>query len=140
LFKAPALFTSCFGAKTLIIGSGHAAIRTSIGHPRWKLAYPIDGICRLIMPTRPMLRMERDEYLAQYEAMLDDVGFDAIAGSFHELSDAAGGRHLILLCFEDLSKAGLWCHRRMFADWWQRSTGEEVRELAPKADAQPALF
>jgi hypothetical protein len=92
------------------------------------------------MPTRPMLKMKREEYLVHYEAMLESVGVDAIAGSFRELSDAAGGRDLILLCFEDLSKPELWCHRRFFADYWPRKTGEVVRELAPKADGQAKLF
>jgi hypothetical protein len=36
-----------------------------------------------------------------------------------------------LLCFEDLTKPGLWCHRRPFANWWLENTGEVVPELEP---------
>ena len=33
---------------------------------------------------------------------------------------------VVLLCFENLAKPGLWCHRTMFAEWWTGETGELV--------------
>jgi hypothetical protein len=36
---------------------------------------------------------------------------------------------LALLCYEDLSEPGTFCHRRMFAEWWSERTGEKVEEL-----------
>jgi rubrerythrin len=37
---------------------------------------------------------------------------------------------MVLLCYENVVK-GERCHRRMFAAWWEKRTGEEVPELAP---------
>ena len=140
----PALFTSCFGAKALIIGSGHAAIRTSLGAPRWKLAYEIAGVCREIMPDRPMLKMEYPEYWMAYTNKLESIGVEAIQKAFFELAVQANNDSLILLCFEDLTKPGLWCHRTMFSDFWFAKTGQRVLELQPAvsklSQRQPMLF
>ena len=47
------------------------------------------------------------------------------------ITEQSGDHRLVLLCFEDLSKPGEWCHRRIFADWWKDITGDHVRELGP---------
>jgi hypothetical protein len=47
--------------------------------------------------------------------------------AFAKGHDAKG---VVLLCFEDLSKPGEWCHRRAFATWWEEQTGEKVEELS----------
>jgi len=37
---------------------------------------------------------------------------------------------LCLLCFEkNLSAPGVFCHRRMFAQWWEERTGQQVPEV-----------
>jgi hypothetical protein len=45
----------------------------------------------------------------------------------------------VCLCFEDLTKPGLWCHRQIFARWWTEETGEAVPELEPDV-RQEQLF
>jgi hypothetical protein len=42
---------------------------------------------------------------------------------------AHGSEGVVLLCFEDLTKPGEWCHRRSFAAWWDEKTGQKVDEL-----------
>jgi hypothetical protein len=37
---------------------------------------------------------------------------------------------VLLLCYEDVL-AGDWCHRKVFAEWWQEQTGQVVEELRP---------
>jgi hypothetical protein len=135
------LATSRYSARALIVASGLAPIRTSIGHPRWKLGYELAGSCKELMPLRSMLQMEQDEYRALYEARLDAVGFTRLDDLLRTLSEQAGGRGLVLLCFEDLAKPGLWCHRRMFAAWWEAKCGQAVPELAAVVPpAQGKLF
>ncbi len=134
----PRLFTSCYGAKKLIIDSGLVAVRTSVGHPRWKLAYPIGAVILEIAPLRNMLNLSRDEYHARYINKLEMHSVDTIARRLNEVSAANEGRDLVLLCFEDLTKPRLWCHRTMFAEWWREKTGQAVEELAPKT--APTLF
>jgi hypothetical protein len=122
------LYTSRFGAKDLITASGLAPVRISIGHPRWKLGYELTGACKLLMPTRDMLKLDEPTYRALYLGMLEKAGVDAIAEDLARLCPA-GAPGLVLLCFEDLTKPGEWCHRRIFADFWLEKTGEGVPEL-----------
>lgn len=66
-----------------------------------------------------------------YRTDLDQLGPARIALRMWEIADAEGDHRLVLLCFQDLAKPGLWCHRRVFAAWWKDVTGDEVRELSP---------
>jgi len=40
-----------------------------------------------------------------------------------------GADQLVLLCFEDLRTPGRFCHRRVFATWWEELKGQVVTEL-----------
>lgn len=62
-----------------------------------------------------------------------------------ELGRAYPGQTLVLMCFDDLSKPGAWCHRTMFAEWYYEKTGVSVPELGktsppPAADQQVLSF
>lgn len=118
-----------------------APIRTTAGYPRFQLAYELAGHAQLITPTWAMVNLDNEEvYRGQYLAMLDAQGLDIIEDELKEIEYRAGDERLVLLCFCDLSKPDGWCHRRMFAEWWERATcGDgEVLELAEKR--QPGLF
>jgi hypothetical protein len=58
--------------------------------------------------------------------MLDDIGIKQIEWMLEQVSD---GKPVVLLCFEDLRKPGVWCHRTMFTEWYKKRTGIEIREL-----------
>jgi hypothetical protein len=115
-------------------------VRTTAGFPRFRLGYELAGRARLITPTWAMVNLGDEEvYRQQYVAMLDGRGRDAVEEELREIAHAARDDRLVLLCFCDLSKPDGWCHRRMFAAWWQRETrGEEVLELAEQR--HPGLF
>jgi hypothetical protein len=132
------LFTSRFGAKRLILASGAAPIRISLGYPRWPLGYTLAGACPLLAPFGAMLKMDQELYTRVYRDRLDRLGVATIAAALQELSDQNEGRGLVLLCFENLAKPGQWCHRRLFAAWFEAQTGLPVPELAEAAE--PALF
>jgi hypothetical protein len=93
-------------------------------------------------PTRYMLGKPYDVYRALYRNRLEGAGVDAIRT---ELAGIAGplepGRPLVLLCFDRLNQKGAWCHRTMFAAWWQEHTGQDVPELGttPPAEQEPPL-
>jgi hypothetical protein len=113
-------------------------VRISVGAPRWPLGYGLVWPCKLLMPRRDMLKLQREEYRLEYVRILAGHGADLIAANLEQLAQIAGGKPLVLLCFEDLRKRGSWCHRRMFADWWHVQTGQDVPELARLV--QPNLF
>jgi hypothetical protein len=123
------LATSRYSNAELIRSSGLGAVRISIGHPRWKLSYPLVGICRDLMPTRPMLKLEIEPYRAMYLDRLEAVGVEAIVKELETIQREHAPQGLVLLCFEDLTKPGEWCHRTMFARWFEEKTGNEVPEL-----------
>ncbi|MFF4050421.1 hypothetical protein ACFYZ5_27650 [Streptomyces chartreusis] len=79
--------------------------------------------------------MPEPEFTAAYRADLNRLEPERIAARLRQITDAEGDHRLVLLCYEDLTKPGLWCHRRIFAAWWKEATGDEVRELSPLADA-----
>jgi hypothetical protein len=134
----PQLFTSRFGARKLITASGLAPIRISLGGPRWPLGFALAGECPLLAPFGAMLKMDQELYTRVYRDRLDRLGVATISAALQELSDQNDGRGLVLLCFEDLAKPGQWCHRRLFAAWFEEQTGIPVPELV--AVEQPALF
>lgn len=116
------IYTSYFSSKK--ISPEYAVIRISVGHPRWKLPYQVAGAIPALAPNRAWLGMERTEYEPLYRAKLAAAGAEKIRSDIRAL---AGERPAVLLCFENL--VGNWCHRRIFAHWWQEKTGEQVAEL-----------
>jgi hypothetical protein len=66
--------------------------------------------------------------------MLNDIGIKQIKWMLKQVSD---GKPVVLLCFEDLRKPGEWCHRSMFAEWYEKQTGKKVVELE-EADTKTA--
>lgn len=117
------IYTSYYSSKK--ITPDHICIRISVGHPRWKLPYSVAGAIPYLAPDRAWIGMERAEYETLYRAKLEAAGVDKIRSEIRAL---AGDRPAVLLCFERLQD-GTWCHRRIFADWWQEKTGEIVPEL-----------
>lgn len=80
-----------------------------------------------------------EEFTERYRAMLDSHGVARIRTELETISQLNGGKDIVLLCFDDVSK-GL-CHRTIFAQWWQEKTGEEVKELQKGLEVeQNALF
>jgi len=77
------------------------------------------------------------EFEARYRTRLDGYGVDKIRGVFHAIARSYPGKPLVLMCYEDLTKAA--CHRRLFAEWWQEQTGEHVEEMAPALVNQTML-
>jgi hypothetical protein len=104
----------------------HAPIRISIGNPRFRRPYKDAGRILALAPDRAWLGLPREQYEPLYVAKLEQLDLDLIRADIARL---AGTRIPVLLCFEHLAKPGAWCHRRMFAAWWERKTGEMVGEL-----------
>lgn len=78
------------------------------------------------LPSQAWLGLSREAYEPLYLAKFESLLIDAVRARIAEL---AAGKIPVLLCFESLKKPGEFCHRRMFADWWERKTGEAVAEL-----------
>jgi hypothetical protein len=120
-------------------------VRFTVGAPRWRLPYTIAGHAKLITPTRAMLSLPYDAYSLTYRRNLDAVGVQAIRD---ELAAIAGSGQVVLLCYERLNERDKtsgepkWCHRSIWATWWQDRTGEQVPELGaqPHTRTDTTLF
>lgn len=115
----------------LLDGARHLIVQTSVGVPRFG-AFP-EWEMDSIKPPKEILGMAEADYVKAYLAQLERIGVEAIRNELQELEAEAAktGREVVLCCFESLKKSGQFCHRRIFADWWQRQTGEVIPELKP---------
>lgn len=119
-----------------------APVRTTVGKPRFPLPYDVAGFARLLAPTYGMLKMQQGPYRHIYLERLEAAGVDLISEQLAEIADAAGSERLVLLCFCDLNvpPPENWCHRRMFAAWWEDQTGHKVRELDRRRETPAATL
>jgi hypothetical protein len=110
-------------------------VRTSNGFPRY-VRYPLTASMPGIMPERHTIKWtDRERFWTHYSRKLNSIGVDDLRGAFQTIADTFGDHRLVLMCYEDISTPGKWCHRQMFAQWWIAMTGEPVIELGPKPEA-----
>ena len=111
----------------------HTPLRISAGNPRYPLPYAIRDKAAILAPPYRILKIaDQEEYRRLYFEQLDKYGVQKIYSVLKSLAEP--GKEIVLLCFEDICKPGQWCHRRMFAEWWEAKTGKAVEELE---EAQP---
>ena len=133
------IFTSRY-ANPELRSCKYTAVRISIGLPRWKLGYEIAGAIDELMPKGILGIQDYDEFHRRYFEKLDTIGVDRIREKLRHFEEL--GKPVVLLCFEDIRKgAWNWCHRNIFASWWEQHTGEKIPELPDeskfKAESQP---
>jgi hypothetical protein len=84
-----------------------------------------------------MLNKPEAEFADLYTQSLERRGIDYFAQRFADVARAACVDELILCCYEDLRMSALpgigpatFCHRRIFAEYWEEQTGQVVQEIA----------
>lgn len=121
------IYTSRYSNPELKTGN-YTPVRISLGAPRWKTAYTLAGVIKELMPTGLFRISELEEFCPKYCKLLDSFGVDIIREQLKHYESF--GKPVVLLCFEDIRKGGEnWCHRNVFAKWWQARTGEIITEL-----------
>jgi len=119
--------TSRFANPALKSGA-YTAVRISVGAPRWKLDYKIAGAIPDLMPKGLRHIKDVDTFRPLYDARLDSFGVEKIRKELKDFESLE--KPIVLLCFEDLRLGDpVWCHRKLFADWWKEKTGEIIAEL-----------
>ena len=110
------------------VSDGFIACGITRGLPKGKLSFEWKPF-QSVAPTWPMLKADLDEdaFARMYEARLDKIGFEAVRDTLESMVVTSGAKGVVLLCYENVNES--WCHRRMFAKWWEKNTGEEVQEL-----------
>ena len=72
---------------------------------------------KTLAPTWAMLKLPREEYDRQFDAILDSLEAQQV---YEEL-----GENAVLLCWE---APEFWCHRRRVAEWFEEQLGVSVPE------------
>ena len=121
------IYTSRFANPVLKYGE-YTAVRISVGAPRWKLGYKITGAIPDLMPKSLRHIKDIETFRPLYYARLNLFGAEKIRKQLFYFESF--GKPIVLLCFEDLRQSNsVWCHRKLFADWWKDKTGEIITEL-----------
>lgn len=133
--------TSRYFAKAAIEASGLIPIGFTRGWPKFGVSVDVVANLRALGPVGDMFGIEdRDEFAKRYKAHLDAIGVDHVHAALLGAARLVGNEGVVLLCFCDLEKPGVWCHRQVFAEWWEEQTGEKVDELdVPEIPAEERL-
>lgn len=125
------LFTNRYQAFQPVQG---VPVRITRGAPRFRLGYRLSHHIPVLAPRGEYFRETPARFAEAYRSDLSKAGHGRIADILNGIAETEQEHRLVLLCFEDLSQPGQWCHRRIFASWWKEATGDEVREIGPMAD------
>jgi hypothetical protein len=129
LSHQPRLFTARYSNPSLATHPA-AKVQTSLGAPKFKLPYHLGATIPELAPAGWMLNKSGAEFADLYTQLLERRGgIDHLAERFADVARAASVDQLVLLCFEDITKPGLFCHRRVFGTYWEQRTGQAVEEL-----------
>jgi hypothetical protein len=129
----PWIYTARYSNRT-IAPSGLTPIRITLGAPRFRLPYRIAETDKRFAPSRELFHTHdraifEPAMREQLDRELGDRALDVLRG----YDEAHGTNGLVLLCFEDLRKPGVWCHRQILAAWIEERFGMVVPEL-PEAE------
>ncbi len=121
--------TARYANRLGIVGSGAVPVQMSVGVPDWPLGFTVAATLLEAAPAPWTVRMaDADEFRRVYLAKLERLGVARLRQALHAICERTGKDALALLCFENVA-SGATCHRRIFAEWWERETGEVVEEL-----------
>ena len=78
----------------------------------------------LLAPDYDFMNFEQKEYTPLYITKI--LGKITVQKALNDIAFLSKGKDVVLLCHE---KEGEFCHRRLVAEWIQRETNIEVKEL-----------
>jgi len=121
------IYTSRYANPELKSGN-YTVVGITRGAPKFKLGYSLAGnILEIAPPGYLFNEYDRKKFTPQYFKHMDRIGPVLLARklSFFEKM----GKPVVLCCYEDVRNPEDWCHRLVFAEWWQSRTGECIEEL-----------
>ena len=120
--------TARYFAAEQIKASGLAPVASTVGFPKFPLGYHFAGLSPHVAPRGIFGRdLEEAAFRKLYYERLDSIGAKKIEDLLKAIAKASDAKGVVLLCFCDLDKG--YCHRRMFAEWWELNTGQNVPEI-----------
>jgi hypothetical protein len=110
-------------------------VRSTVGAPRFSLGYTLTHSWRAAMPDRAWLsnKVNEADFRRMYRHRLHQLGVDRLMEEPLRIAEITGDNRIVALCFDDLRKPGMWCHRVFLAEWLEEH-GVPVIELFPGAE------
>ena len=111
------------------LATGHyTVVGVTRGAPKFPLKYPLAGnIMEIAPPGYLFNEYDRARFTPRYFQNMDRQGAQKIAHILAQYEKQ--GEDVVLCCYEDVRKPNEWCHRLVFAEWWESRTGEKIPEL-----------
>lgn len=117
------IYTSNYASISKLGKAGIKTVQTSLGTPKWcTCQYQLTALA----PRGYMLRLSEQDYTPKYHELLENLKMPWLQQTLYTMTEQ-GTQPIALLCFCDLRKG--FCHRRLFADWFERKTGYIVPEF-----------
>lgn len=128
------LSTSRYSNPELKTGK-YVAVGISAGNPRFALGYTVQKYIRELAPGNDLRKIDDYELFCKlYREQLDRLDIALLIS--HTFQDVPPNAHVVFLCFEDIRKEGIWCHRTIFAEWYEERTSEKIVELCDSSDVR----
>lgn len=115
------IYTSYFGNSRKLSMANVMQIGIAIWKPKF-----FNGPCMYnLAPTKYMLsdNCSREEYIRLYKQILAKLNAQDV---FRQIERISKGQDVAICCYE---KPGDFCHRHLFAEWFTKETGIEVKEF-----------
>ncbi len=121
------IYTSRYSNPELKSGM-YTVVGITRGAPQFRLGYALAGnIMEIAPPGWLFNEYDRKRFTERYFHNIDRIGVSAIKSILTRYESL--GKPVVLCCYEDVRKPGEWCHRLVFAEWWEKNTGEHIEEL-----------
>lgn len=138
------LYTSRYSNPELRSGK-YTVVGITRGKPKFPLGYELAGnIIEIAPPGYLFNEYDRARFTPQYFRHMDKTGIKRILDILASYQKRDPERDVVLCCYEDVRIPGEWCHRLVFAEWWNQRTGEIIEELpdpsTPKGGVGPHKF
>lgn len=121
------IFTSRYSNPELKTGD-YTVVGITRGAPKFPLQYQLAGnIIEFAPPGYLFNEYDRGRFTPPFFRHLDKVGVPRAMQLMQRYIDL--GKPVVFCCYKDVRKPGEWCHRLVFAEWWESRTGELIEEL-----------
>lgn len=127
------LYTSYFAKQKKMPLEDASYVSIAVGNPRYSVPYKIVN-ANALKPYGVFRKYHGEEYKIKYFERLESFGVEEIRKELEKVSE--GHENVILMCHE---KDKNQCHRVMFAEWWERKTGEKIEEYGEQKNEKPKI-
>lgn len=120
--------TARYFDKDVIAESGLTPVGSTVGVPKFSPGYLIAAHLSPFAPFGIFGKgVPEDEFRDLYFERLNSFGPRKLSNLLDTIAHTFESKGVVLLCYCKLEEG--FCHRRMFAEWWEEETGDQVVEL-----------